>query len=65
MTCILSGFATLDGQGLRGHLDVDVRKLNNISIVATVSRFNGIPGLEVLLYINENQVAKFPQAMSC
>ena len=39
--------------------------LNNISIVATVSHYNGIPGLEVNLYINEDLVAHSPKTLSC
>ena len=62
---LFSDFETVDGQGLRGKLDVNEEMPENISIVATVSRFNGIPGLKLHLYVNLELVAQSPQTVSC
>ena len=62
---IFSDFATVDDEGLHGELDVDSRMLENISIVATVSHFDGISGLVLNFYTNQDLVAHSPQTSTC
>ena len=61
----VSDFEASIEHGLQGELDVDARRLENISIVATVSQSSRIPGLGLNLYINEDLVFQSPETLSC